>query len=659
MEARRQGRVRFRDPGSHARPCRPAGGGRWANLGDSHEHRARARGHRGRRLDTVVPARECATAGNSRRWCAASAPYPASCASRAAPAEFTRSRRRWQTSDHIPQARPPRSALTARRSASGDTVYFSGQIPLDPRTTRARERRRAAANSRRSSTTSRPWRRPPAARSRSSVRLTVYLTDLAHFAARQRDHGASTSRALSGARRGRRRTAAARCRRRGGRHPGALGSRAIAPHLESRSIGPSRRSRASGRARRARSAKLGVQRRRRSSVPAAAALRGSHRVAPARRACARARKRWSRASIELAEVALRRRRSLLCRIVRRHRLAHVRFFHFTPRAAAALWRAACACAASARSAAGPTGLEMVHPEYRVSLGPADEGRLRPHADLSDDRGLAPADAAAARSNSCSRDLSGTAARRLLARSLAGKPCRRSARRLRSCIARRRDAPTATCCSGGMHPSQRRLALEELVAQRLSLRRTGAARCAPRRACPLAGGRSVVERFRATLPFELTARQERAVAEILRDLARRAPMNRLVQGRRRLGQDRGRGASPRCVAAAAGCQTAVMAPTELLAEQHLASFERWLAPLGIVVAPLLGSQPAAGARGCASRRSRTAAAAVVVGTHALFQEAVAFRAARARHRRRAASFRRAPASAASSRRANATLGCRTS
>ena len=100
------------------------------------------------------------------------------------------------------------------------------------------------------------------------------------------------------------------------------------------------------------------------------------------------------------------------------------------------------------------------------------------------------------------------------------------------------------------------------------------------------------------------------------------MNRLLQG------DVGSGktvvaAMAALVAAAAGCQTAVMAPTELLAEQHFASFDRWLAPLGIEVAALLGGQPAR-TRAATLAAIADGRAAVVVGTHALFQESVEFR-----------------------------------
>ncbi len=321
--------------------------------------------------------------------------------------------------------------------------------------------------------------------------------------------------------------------------------------------------------------------------------------------------------IDLAEVVLRRRRSLLLRIADGTGSLTVRLFHFAPAQRRALARGArIRCFGEVR--AGPTGLEMVHPELRV-LGPADEGPAT---------GLTPI-------YPTTEGLHQQTLRRLIEQLLGDLAEQPPVDYLRDLLPEAmpsfaealaflhrpaQDAPTYLL-SGGMHPSQRRLALEELIAQRLSLRRTGAALRAES-ACPLPAAADVVERFRATLTFELTAAQERAVAEILADLARSTPMNRLLQG------DVGSGktvvaAFSAVVAAAAGCQTAVMAPTELLAEQHLASFERWLAPLGIVVAPLLGSQPAR-ARAAAIAALADGRAAVAVGTHALFQEAVAFR-----------------------------------
>jgi ATP-dependent DNA helicase RecG len=125
-----------------------------------------------------------------------------------------------------------------------------------------------------------------------------------------------------------------------------------------------------------------------------------------------------------------------------------------------------------------------------------------------------------------------------------------------------------------------------------------------------------------LPFELTRAQKRVVADIERDLAQATPMLRLVQG------DVGSGktvlaALAALLAAEAGHQCALMAPTELLAEQHLASFHAWLDPLGLRVASLSGRQGARERRVALSDIER-GDAAVAVGTHALFQEGVSFR-----------------------------------
>ncbi|MEM7004056.1 MAG: ATP-dependent DNA helicase RecG [Pseudomonadota bacterium] len=126
---------------------------------------------------------------------------------------------------------------------------------------------------------------------------------------------------------------------------------------------------------------------------------------------------------------------------------------------------------------------------------------------------------------------------------------------------------------------------------------------------------------AHLGFKLTQAQARVTAEILNDLAKPVPMLRLVQG------DVGSGktvvaAFAAIRAAEHGCQTAVMAPTELLAEQHFINFSNWLAPLNISVVLLTGGLTAA------EQRQRLAAveqgdALVIIGTHALFQRRVVF------------------------------------
>jgi len=173
---------------------------------------------------------------------------------------------------------------------------------------------------------------------------------------------------------------------------------------------------------------------------------------------------------------------------------------------------------------------------------------------------------------------------------------------------------------GMHPAQRRLVFEELLTHHLSLKRLRA-QLRSHAAPPLLGDGELRRRFRAALAFTPTRAQERVGAEIARDLGKPLPMLRLVQG------DVGSGktlvaAQAALAAIEAGRQAALMAPTELLAEQHFINFDKWLAPLGVRIAWLGGKLKG---------RARTAALAsvadtaqLVIGTHALMQEGVAFR-----------------------------------
>ncbi len=175
-------------------------------------------------------------------------------------------------------------------------------------------------------------------------------------------------------------------------------------------------------------------------------------------------------------------------------------------------------------------------------------------------------------------------------------------------------------AAGIHPAQQRLALEELLAYQLSLRRQ---RMAIRRlgAQPIVAENRLADALRARLGFVPTVAQERVLAEIHADIARDEPMLRLLQG------DVGSGktvvaALAALRAVAAGRQVALMAPTELLAEQHLAMFCEWLEPLGITVTWLAGKL-AANARRTALAAIADGSAQVVVGTHALMQEGVNF------------------------------------
>jgi ATP-dependent DNA helicase RecG len=327
--------------------------------------------------------------------------------------------------------------------------------------------------------------------------------------------------------------------------------------------------------------------------------------------------------VELSEVVVRRRRSLLCRLADGTGALTLRWFYFNRSLELAVGRGQrLRCYGEVRP--GPTGLEMVHPEHRAVQPNDDEPRDALTPVYPTTEGLHQqtlrrivARAAAALEH---EPLDDYLAEALAARARAGERWPSLGTALRYLHAPPRDAATVELLSG-RHACSRRIALEELVAQRLSLRRS-AALARRERAQPLLEPVAKLEQLKASLGFELTRAQQTAFAEIARDLASATPMNRLLQG------DVGSGktvvaALAAVVAAAAGCQTAVMAPTELLAEQHFASFERWLTPLGIEVVPLVGAQ---GARPRAAALAAIAAgrAAVVVGTHALFQESVEFR-----------------------------------
>jgi len=172
-----------------------------------------------------------------------------------------------------------------------------------------------------------------------------------------------------------------------------------------------------------------------------------------------------------------------------------------------------------------------------------------------------------------------------------------------------------------HPAQQRLAFEELLTHHLSLKRLRAS-LRRHRASALKGDGRLRKALRDKLPFALTNAQQRVAREIEGDLAKNVPMLRLVQG------DVGSGKTVVAALAALAAvesdrQVALMAPTELLAEQHWRTFSAWLAPLGIE--PVwLGGKGSKKTRDSA-RDAVAEGAPVVIGTHALMQEGVAFRA----------------------------------
>ncbi|MFP4714221.1 ATP-dependent DNA helicase RecG [Pasteurella multocida] len=173
---------------------------------------------------------------------------------------------------------------------------------------------------------------------------------------------------------------------------------------------------------------------------------------------------------------------------------------------------------------------------------------------------------------------------------------------------------------GTHPAQQRLIFEELLAHNLAMQkvRIGTQQFS---AYPLSYQTDLKQRFLAQLPFTPTDAQVRVTQEIEQDLTHPFPMMRLVQG------DVGSGKTLVAALAALlaidnGKQVALMAPTEILAEQHATNFRRWLAPLGIEVGWLAGKVKGK-ARQTELENIRTGQVQMVVGTHALFQEEVAF------------------------------------
>lgn len=335
-------------------------------------------------------------------------------------------------------------------------------------------------------------------------------------------------------------------------------------------------------------------------------------LSPGERACVEG-------DVELCEVAFRGRRQLLCRIADGSGFLTLRFFHFSAAQQATLARGTrIRCFGEVRK--GPAGLEMVHPEYRrtntetraesaptlTPIYPATEGvqqgRLRRLTDLA----LA--------------DLSRGGVPDWVPGSVLAKldlPTLRDA-----LIYVHRPPPSADqdLLAAGRHPAQRRLAFEELLAQHLSLRLLRRdIQQDPGWALPRPGAKT--EQFLKSLPFALTAAQRRVWSEVNRDLQRPIPMLRLVQG------DVGCGKTVLAALSAvravdAGFQVVLMAPTELLAEQHVHNFWRWCEPLGMNIT-LLSGRLNARKRAEALDEVAAGTAHIVIGTHALFQENVAF------------------------------------
>jgi ATP-dependent DNA helicase RecG len=268
---------------------------------------------------------------------------------------------------------------------------------------------------------------------------------------------------------------------------------------------------------------------------------------------------------------------------------------------------------------GQHGLEIVHPSYRVLDDEADAAlgeSLDPVYPAIE--GIGPASLRRLIGLALDR-LPDEQALELLPRELRDGFRLPSLREALLTVHRPAQDADVAALLAGRHPAQRRLALEELLAHHLSLRRQRIAQQA--HAAPVLEKAKLAERLRKALPFALTGAQQRVFAQIRADLAKPHPMLRLVQG------DVGSGktvvaAMSAMLAVEAGKQAALMAPTELLAEQHLNNLRGWLEPLGVRVAWLAGKVTGK-ARAKVLEEVASGQAQVVVGTHALMQEGVAF------------------------------------
>jgi len=318
--------------------------------------------------------------------------------------------------------------------------------------------------------------------------------------------------------------------------------------------------------------------------------------------------------VRAADITFGRRRSLVARIQDGSGLLTLRFFHFSARQKAGLQPGIrLRCFGQLRR--GASGLEMFHPEYR----PLQAGEQPVEEALTP---IYPTTAGIGQTqwrNLCSQAVARLQRNPPLDLLPPGHSPYDLAHALQYLHAPPPDAPQALLREG-QHPAQQRLALEELVAHNLSLQRLRQ-RQQEQGAPALTAPADQLTNFLATLPFKPTRAQLRVLDEITADLTRPVPMLRLVQG------DVGSGktlvaAGAALQAIASGYQVAIMAPTEILAEQHWHSFNTWFQPRGIAMEWLSGRTKGR-KREAALQRIAAGEAALVIGTHALFQQDVAF------------------------------------
>ena len=328
-----------------------------------------------------------------------------------------------------------------------------------------------------------------------------------------------------------------------------------------------------------------------------------------------------RGRVELTQIKYGKRRSLLCRISDGTGAVVLRFFHFNQAQQAGLAQGQyISCWGQARR--GSTTLEMIHPEYRLiaeseldhveqsltPVYPATEGLAQQRLRRLTDQAL----------DALRRD---GELEELIPPGIFGSHRLPPLREALLTLHRPDPGTDPELFAAGRHPAQQRLIMEELLAHHLSLRMIRQ-RVRLLQAATMDNSRhDLTDAFVNRLPFNLTAAQRRVLDEIRVDLAASAPMLRLIQG------DVGSGKTVVAAIAAmqtinAGYQVALMAPTELLADQHYYNLQQWFSGFDIPVVLLTGKQKAS-SRNASATAMASNQPLIAIGTHALFQESVRF------------------------------------
>lgn len=326
--------------------------------------------------------------------------------------------------------------------------------------------------------------------------------------------------------------------------------------------------------------------------------------------------------VELTQIKYGRKRSLLCLVNDGTGILSLRFFHFSQSQRAGLKDGAILrCWGQIR--AGTNGPEMIHPEYQF---------ISANEQASLEKTLTPVYPA-------TEGLAQTRLRKLTGQALAvlernpavleelipdGIATSQHMPSLRDSLRFLHNPPADTdvdLLRSGLHPAQQRLIYEELLAHQISLRQLRQ-QIQQARACTLRHtSQTLADTFLHNLPFKLTNAQNKVLDEINQDLDKDVPMLRLIQG------DVGSGKTVIAALSAiraitAGFQVAIMAPTELLADQHYYNLQQWLTRLDISVVLLTGKLKP-GTREKANQLIASGKPLLVVGTHALFQESTDF------------------------------------